>query len=205
MASPKEECFASALNDYKRFFVEGAPTRSVNMWQQWYQEWKGGSLLNTTWMKQPPPGITGNRWWQNWVWMIQATRKRQAAGKPPLPNPPQQNPLAWRTPDFTLGNKVYDLKFTNAAGGIDPWHQGTGMSGNDQYTDYTNINRQSDPSSRAMALDKNSCQCASKELEPVMECVRSPLMDALRKPLPAPVWLPRGWRIGPRGIPIPVP
>jgi hypothetical protein len=203
MASPKEQCFASALDDYKRFFVDGAPTRSANMWQQWYLEWKGGSLANTSWMKAAPPGVLGNRWWKSWYWMVMNTRKRQLAGRPPLANPPQQNPLGWRTPDLTLGNKVYDLKFTSAAGNIDPWHPGKGMTGNDQYTDYSNINRQSDRSSRAMSLDKNSCQCATKELEPIMECVRSPLMDLLKQPAPMPFPLPGRWRPGPRGIPVP--
>ena len=154
MPSEKEQCFMDALDEYKRAFPDKDP--KVEMFKQWYKD------LNDRWYK-----ADFFRSFSHWIGSILKTRRIMNGEESCRDDPEAPNPTQWRTPDMTASDgKVYDLKFTNAQGKVDPWGCKPGMGGRNQEDDYTEINKQADDKSKAMSLDKDSCKCEG-EPQPV--------------------------------------
>jgi hypothetical protein len=155
MPSPKEQCFKDALDAYKDAFPDKDP--KVELFKQWYREPDG------TWYK-----ADFLRSFSHWIGSILRTRRIEADQEASRA-PDEPNPVQWRTPDLTASDgKVYDLKFTNAKGNVDPWGSRNGMGGKNQEQDYKDINKQTDPNSGALSLDKDSCKCSERgEPQPV--------------------------------------
>ncbi len=156
MPSEKEQCFKDALAEFKRAFPDKDP--KVEMFKQWYRD------INDRWYK-----ADFVRSFSHWIGSILKTERIMNREENCRADPNAPNPTQWRTPDMTASDdKVYDLKFTNAQGKVDPWGCKPGMGGGNQEEDYTAINKQVDDKTSAMSLDKDSCKCEERgEPQPV--------------------------------------
>lgn len=152
MPSPKEQCFQDALDAYNDNFPNQLP--DLKMFQQWSRD-----IATGEWTQASAP-----QKFYHWIRDIFSARKTGSG------------PDQWRIPDITAPDgTVYDLKFTNSQGGVDPWGSKPGMGGQTQYEDQDEINKQANPNSGAMSLDKDSCECDKRgEPEPVNVAVPSP-------------------------------
>jgi hypothetical protein len=149
MPSEKEQCFEDALAEFKRAFPDKDP--KVELFKDWYRDAKNG------WQK-----ADFVRTFSHWIGSILKTRRIENLEEGPRPDG-EPNPTQWRTPDISASdNKVYDLKFTNAQGDVDPWGNKRGMGGGTQKEDQAAINQQVDPNGKAMSLDKDSCKCEER-------------------------------------------
>ena len=155
MPSEKEQCFEDALDAFKDAFPKKDP--KVELFKDWYRDSDG------SWNK-----ASFFRSFSHWIGSILKTRRIQNLEEDPRPAG-EPNPTQWRTPDISASdNKVYDLKFTNAEGKVDPWGDKPGMGGGTQKDDQAAINQQVDPNGKAMSLDKDSCKCEERgEPQPV--------------------------------------
>ena len=163
MTTPKENCFKDALDAYNDAFPD--KNSNVELFKDWYRDADG------RWY----PANTARKFW-HWLQSIWKTEDIQNGTCDPRA-PGEPNPLQWRTPDITgPDEKCYDLKFTNADGKTDPWGSKPGMNnGGTQREDQETINKQTDPESGAMSLDKDSCRCKERgEPEPVTKFELSP-------------------------------
>lgn len=153
MTTPKEDCFKEALDAFKDAFPEEDP--KVELFKDWYRDSDG------TWKKA---GFV--RSFSHWIGSILKTGRIASGAEDPRPKG-EPNPTQWRTPDISASDgKVYDLKFTNAEGRVDPWGDTPGMGGGTQKEDQAAINKQADPKNgKAMSLDKDSCKCKEREQE----------------------------------------
>jgi hypothetical protein len=162
MPSEKEQCFEDALAEFKRAFPDKDP--KVEMFKEWYRD------LDKGWQKA---GFV--RSFSHWIGSILKTQRIVGGEEDPRPDG-APNPTQWRTPDISASDgKVYDLKFTNAQGKVDPWGDKPGMGGGNQKEDQAAINKQVDEKSGAMSLDKDSCKCEERgEPQPVEAPAKAP-------------------------------
>ncbi len=177
--TPKEKCFKDALDAYNDAFPDKNP--NVKLFQDWYRD-------------------TDGKWYQastlksfgNWIGSIMKTMRIGAGLQDPRA-PGAPNPVQWRTPDITdSSGKVYDLKFTDKNGNIDPWGDKPGMNGGgNQAQDQAAINKQKDPNGKEISLDKNSCKCEARgKPQPVEKVVPNPMFFMVPLPSPGGVVVP---------------
>jgi hypothetical protein len=170
MTTPKEDCFKDALEAYKDAFPKKDP--NVELFKDWYRDADG------TWNKA---GFF--RSFSHWIGSILKTGRIASGAEDPRPAG-EPNPTQWRTPDISASDgKVYDLKFTNAEGKVDPWGDTPGMGGGTQKEDQAAINKQADPKNgKAMSLDKDTCKCKEREQDGEPQPVEGPAPASLMIP-----------------------
>lgn len=163
--SAKEQCFKDAYSAYTDAFPDKDP--KIELWKDWYRDAADGKWHKADFFRR----------FEHWIGSIFKTRRIMNGEDDPRPEG-EPNPEQWRQPDITgPDNKVYDLKFTDANGKTDPWGSKPGMGGKNQQEDQRDINKQVDPNSNEMSLDKDSCKCEERgEPEPVAKYEMSPFI-----------------------------
>jgi hypothetical protein len=192
--SPKEQCFEDALDAHNKAFPDKNP--NVKLFQDWYRD------LDGSWHQS---GMM--RSFSHWIGSILKTGRIRRQEQDPRP-PGEPNPEQWRTPDITgPDGKVYDLKFTDKNGRIDPWGDKNGMGGGTQEQDQEAINRQAGSKDGAMSLDEKTCKCKERgQPKPVEVPVPSLSTAPFFMPMPAPgATVPSVPGIPPIFEPMPIP
>ncbi len=174
MASPKEQCFADALEAW-----EGATGKSLKIdLQQWWTKNAAGGWERASFVKR------------SWYEIVNSWKKTKRFLNGDTSTPAPGSVQGLRRPDITMPgangkDMVVEIKFTNKEGKPDPWGDG-------QRESYQEINKQNQgPSSGTPVLDQGSCGCKG---EPQPETVEVPV-PALQPgvyfvPLPAPGGVP---------------
>ena len=176
---PKEQCFESAVDELKKHRErQGKTTPEIDHQRGWTQNQETGQ-----WRPEPVESTFG-KIMGSIAKTFRILTGQQAAepGRWPTAQP--------RFPDVTVqtpsGKPVaVDLKFDRPSGGRDSWGQKPGaFSGNDQRTDYNEMNeQQTGKKDLDLSLDPDTCKCG-EDPQPVEELDPSLAPDGQIYPVP---------------------
>ncbi len=162
--TPKEACFESAVNELTEHRERmGKPTPKIDHQRGWTQ-----NMETKQWRPEPEQSTFGKIMGSiKKTFRIITGQQAEEPGRWPTGQP--------RFPDVTVttpeGKTIaVDTKFDRPSGGRDQWNDKPGKySGNDQKTDYNEMNEQATKKKDLdLSLDADSCEC-NEDPSPVEE------------------------------------
>jgi hypothetical protein len=192
MASAKDKCFKKAMDNINEGRkAKGRDPLDIEYEKGWLRD-SDGTWKPLNWAQER---------WRGFEHLWASIRKTFRIGKGDAPERPPgvSNPVQYRRPDITInhpdGSKtVIDNKFTGKDGKPDPWRTTDGMSGRKQQEDYESINKQEGNDMGEPKIDKDTCDCGKRSLEPETVPVYSTVpqfgQNPYFMPLPAPGGVP---------------